>query len=72
MLDLKRDERLAFLKKIEDKIRLRLQEEHQSIQIYGRVKSIYGIYRKVYMQGRSFEEIYDIYAVRVIVETVNE
>ncbi len=37
-----------------------------------RVKSIYGIYRKVYMQGRDFDEIYDVYAVRVIVDTVNE
>jgi len=29
-------------------------------QIDGRVKSIYGIYRKMYIQGRSFDEIYDI------------
>ena len=38
--------------------------------IEGRVKSIYGIYRKVYMNGRAFEEIYDIYAIRLIVDTV--
>ena len=40
--------------------------------IEGRVKSLYGIYRKVYMAGRSFEEVYDIYAVRTIVDTVND
>ena len=40
--------------------------------IEGRVKSIYGIYRKVYMAGRSFEELYDVYAVRIIVNTVIE
>ncbi|MBM6901423.1 hypothetical protein H6B10_17535, partial [Gemmiger formicilis] len=35
-----------------------------------RVKSIYGIYRKMYMQNKDFEEIYDIYAVRIILENV--
>ena len=37
-----------------------------------RVKSIYGIYRKMYMQNKDFEEIYDIYAVRIILENVPE
>ena len=37
-----------------------------------RVKSIYGIYRKMYMQNKDFEEIYDIYAVRIIIDTVAE
>src|SRR5699024_1083184 len=40
--------------------------------LQSRVKSIYGIYRKVYVQGRNFDEIYDVYAVRVIVDTVYE
>ena len=37
-----------------------------------RVKSVYGIYRKVFIQNRNLEEIYDIYAVRIIVNTVAE
>ena len=37
-----------------------------------RVKSIYGIYRKMYMQNKDFEEIYDIYAVRIILDNVAE
>ena len=37
-----------------------------------RVKSIYGIYRKTIMQNKSFDEIYDIYAVRVILDTLAE
>ena len=40
--------------------------------LQSRVKSLYGIYRKVYMQGRNFDEIYDVYAVRVIVDTSYE
>ncbi len=50
----------------------RLKEYGIEPHIEGRVKSIYGIYRKVYMMGKSFEELYDVYAVRVIVNTVIE
>lgn len=39
-------------------------------KIDGRQKSIHGIYRKMYMQGKNFGEIYDVYAVRIIVNTV--
>ena len=37
-----------------------------------RVKSVYGIYRKMYIQNRTFAEIYDVYAVRIILDTVAE
>lgn len=40
--------------------------------VMGRVKSVYGVYRKVYMQGRDFGDIYDIYAVRIILNNVAE
>jgi guanosine-3',5'-bis(diphosphate) 3'-pyrophosphohydrolase len=40
--------------------------------VFGRVKSVYGVYRKVYIQNRDYGEIYDIYAVRIIVHTVSE
>ena len=71
-LALRKDDREAFLGNIIKRIEARLEEEHVTAQIDGRVKSIYGIYRKMYIQGRSFDEIYDIYAVRIIVDTVLE
>lgn len=37
-----------------------------------RVKSVYGIYRKMYIQTKTFDEIYDVYAVRIILDTVAE
>ena len=54
-----------------------IQEHLKQNGIHGatirhRVKSIYGIYRKMYMQNKDFEEIYDIYAVRIIIDTVAE
>ncbi len=72
-LTLKEKERKEFLTSIQEKISGKLHEAiEREIHIEGRVKSIHGIYRKMFMQGRSFDEIYDIYAVRVIVDTVNE
>ncbi len=67
-----REQRLDFLDRIKERISERVKTEYPDSIIKGRVKSIYGIYRKVYIQGRSFEEIFDIYAVRIIVNTVND
>ncbi len=69
LLKLKKSEREDFLSAIQEKIKHRLEKEGMKFFLQSRVKSIYGIYRKVYMQGRNFDEIYDVYAVRVIVDT---
>ena len=62
-----------FLDGVCDTIRVHLQENGiAGAAIRHRVKSIYGIYRKMYMQNKDFEEIYDVYAVRIIVGTVAE
>ena len=72
-LNKKKEERDHFLQTIKEKIGDRLEKEnHIEPHIEGRVKSFYGIYRKVYMQGRNFDEIFDVYAVRIIVDTVIE
>ncbi len=47
----------------------RLAENGISCTMEGRVKSVYSLYRKVYTQNREFDDIYDFYAVRVIVKT---
>ena len=59
-----------FLKNIKQKIGDRVHESVPKAQISGRIKSVHGIYRKMYMQGKDFDEIYDIYAVRIIVDSV--
>ena len=48
----------------------RVTEAMPSAKIDGREKSVYGIYRKMYMQGKNFDEIYDVYAIRIIVDSV--
>ncbi len=55
-------------------IKVRIEERVHSLvsgaQVSGRIKSVHGIYRKMYMRNKNFDEIYDIYAVRIIVESV--
>ena len=62
-----------FLARVSSVIELRLKESGiEGATIKRRVKSIYGIYRKTIMQNKSFDEIYDIYAVRIILDTLAE
>ncbi len=71
-LALRKSERENFIKVIKQRIFDRVSPMIPNVYLEGRVKSINGIYRKVYIQNRSFDEVYDIYAVRVIVDTVND
>lgn len=66
------ESRQAFLDDIKKQISDRVLEEVPNAHISGRIKSVHGIYRKTYMQGRTIDEIYDIYAVRIIVDSVFE
>ena len=62
-----------FLEKISNSIKARLQETGMtSAHLEYRLKSIYGIYRKMYMHNKEFAEIYDIYAVRIFLDNVAE
>ena len=69
---LEREERQQFLERIKAKIVERLSAKYDDVFVEGRVKGVFGIYRKMFVQGRSFDEIYDIYAIRVIVNTIDE
>jgi len=72
LLQTDRKEQDHFLDAIKEKIAQRLSGHYENLLIEGRVKSLYSIYRKLYIQGRAYDEIYDIYAIRIIVNTVNE
>ncbi len=71
-LERDREYRESFIQTIKKRIGDRMGDSIPNLNIAGRVKSIHGIYRKMFMQGKQFEEIYDIYAVRIIVNTVND
>lgn len=61
-----------FLNNIKDRILERVRETVPEATISGRIKSVHGIYRKMYMQNKQFSEIYDIYAVRIIVDSIGD
>ncbi len=66
-------DRQRIIDSIMAKIRARLaQDFDKEFIIEGRVKSNYGIYKKIYRDGKEFDQIFDRYAVRIIVDTVNE
>lgn len=60
----------AFMKAIQSKITTRLASVGIHGVIYGRIKHAYSIYRKMKAQGKSIDELYDLYAFRVIVDTI--
>ncbi len=69
-LDQMTKSRLEFLEETKEKVRERIQTVVKNPQIDGRVKSVHGIYRKMYMQNKNFDQIYDIYAIRIIVDSI--
>lgn len=68
----RKDQGESFIDTIKKRIAERITDIQPPPVIEGRVKSIYSIYKKVYVKGKNFDEIYDIYAVRVIVHTIVE
>ncbi|MBQ9375509.1 MAG: bifunctional (p)ppGpp synthetase/guanosine-3',5'-bis(diphosphate) 3'-pyrophosphohydrolase [Ruminococcus sp.] len=70
---LRRDAREQLIEVIKESIRERLAKDFDPVpQVDGRVKSNYGIYKKVYRDNKDIDQIYDRYAVRIIVNTVTE
>ena len=61
-----------FIEDTKALIRSRVELSIPDVYIEGRVKSVYGIYRKMFIQGKAFDEIYDVFAVRVIVDTIED
>ena len=60
----------AFMHTIQDKIQERLTRVGIQNTSYGRIKHVYSIYRKMQTQGKAIDELYDIYAFRVIVDSI--
>ena len=72
MLIKRKQQREQILEDIKTKIEETLRKEMPGVNLafQGRVKSVHGIYRKMYYLGKDFDEIYDVYAIRVITDTV--
>ena len=69
-LDEREAQNADMMASIRSKIESRLQESGIQFHMYGRVKHIYSIYRKMYTQNKTMDEVYDLYAFRVIVDNI--
>ncbi len=74
ILETKKEEREQFIVTIQERIARRFNQEDftEPPVIEGRVKSIYSIYKKIFLNHKNIDEIYDKYAVRIIVTTIAE
>ena len=71
-LDAKRQEYEDFMRRTQDQIDQRLNDLNIQHIVYGRMKHPYSIYRKMFNQNKSLDEIFDLFAFRVIVENVGD
>lgn len=68
----KKHEREQQIQEMEDEITAALSEYHIPFEIKGRIKNIYSVYKKMMTREKDFEEIYDLLAIRLIVNSVPE
>ena len=68
----KKVERQRYIQKVKNTLKGKLDEEGISYKIRGRMKHLYSIYRKMQIKDREFDEIYDVFALRVIADSVSD
>ena len=71
-IDRKREERLQFIDKIEKQIKQELKKQKIEAEITGRAKHLYSIYRKMKRDNITLDQIYDLFALRIIVNSVKD
>ena len=68
----RKTEREEFVQQIVGEVRNHLIEESIAVNVYGRVKHLFSIYRKMVNQSKSVDQIYDLFAVRIITKNVKD
>ena len=71
-INLKYDEREDVIEEAVAPLRSKLEEYGKTFRIFGRPKHFYSVYHKIHKRNKSFEEILDLFAVRIIVPTVSD
>ncbi|MCW8811510.1 MAG: HD domain-containing protein, partial [Ignavibacteriaceae bacterium] len=66
-----RKDRESYIKKFSDPVKKKLDDYNLKYEMGGRPKHFYSIYRKMIKRNKPFEEIYDLFAVRIILDTEN-
>lgn len=70
-LKAKRKDRESYIKKFSEPLIKKIDEANLKYELSGRPKHLYSIYRKMVRRNKPFEEIYDLFAIRIILDTEN-
>ena len=71
-INLKKQEREQFINDIMDSLKKKTDEMGINSHVMGRAKHFYSIYRKMFTQNKSIDELYDLFAVRIIVDSIKD
>ena len=71
-VNMKREERQAFVDSIVDDVKKKIEASGIKGEVSGRIKHFFSIYKKMVNQHKTLDQIYDLFAVRIIVETVKD
>ena len=71
-IEKKREERIEFINKIMDEIRVALKKQKIVAEVTGRAKHLYSIYRKMQRDNITIDQVYDLFALRIIVNSVKD
>ena len=71
-ISLRKDAREAFVKEIVDEVKAHMEEAGIEAKVEGRAKHFFSIYKKMVNQHKTLDQIYDLFAVRIIVDTIKD
>ncbi len=71
-IEKKREERIEFINKIMEEIRIALKKQRIVAEVTGRAKHLYSIYRKMQRDNITLDQVYDLFALRIIVNSVKD
>ena len=71
-LNARKTEREEFVQQIVAEVSKHMENAHIKAKVYGRVKHFFSIYKKMVNQNKTLDQVYDLFAVRIIVDTVKD
>lgn len=71
-IDARESQREEYIESIIEEVRRHMQDAHIECEVYGRVKHLFSVYKKMVNQGKTVDEILDLFAVRIIVNDVKD
>lgn len=72
LIESRKEARQLFIDNIIEELKQRMDEAHIKCEIYGRVKNMFSIYKKMHNKNKTIDQIYDLFAVRILVNSIRD